>query len=326
MKRRIFTVFLAALLLCTAILSGCTHQPPTEPTPATASPETAPPETEPVFSPTAEPADATTESTEAPTEPPTEAPTEPGEERIGKLYTRNQLEAMENEQRGYGPGPNRPQFNNRPEYALDEQKRFGKYDAHFIAPDNGKIYLTFDCGYDYKTPEGVSVTEMILDVLKEKGVKGTFFVTLGFCKTSPQLVKRMINEGHTVGNHTHHHKAMPTLTIDEMVYEITSVHNYVLENFGYKMHLFRPPEGAFSTRTLALTQSLGYQTVHWSFAHRDWDPEKQPDIQESLKKVLDKAHSGAIYLLHAQSLTNATLLPDAIDGFLAKGFTIDVLK
>ena len=166
----------------------------------------------------------------------------------------------------------------------------------------------------------------MLDTLKEKNVKGVFFVTMHYVTSEPEMVKRMINEGHAVGNHTNNHPVMPTLSIDKMVDEVMSLHNYVKDTFGYEMHLFRPPTGEFSIRSLAVVQSLGYKNVHWSFAYNDWDPEKQPEVQSALDNVLKKAHSGAIYLLHAVSETNATLLGDAIDGFLAKGFKIELFN
>lgn len=237
--------------------------------------------------------------------------------------------AMENNERGYGPGPQKPEYNYRPEYAIGEQSRYGKYGANFIAPDNGNIYLTFDCGYEYTATidgKSVRVTEWILDTLKEKNVKGVFFITMDYVVKQPDLVQRMIDEGHAVGNHSTTHPNMTKCSLDKMVSEIMTLHDYVLSNFGYKMHLFRPPEGAFSTRVLAVVQTLGYKTVHWSFAHADWNTSNQPDVQASYNSIVGKAHSGAIYLLHAVSVTNATVLGDAIDAFRSKGYTLELFQ
>ncbi|MBE6917000.1 MAG: polysaccharide deacetylase [Ruminococcaceae bacterium] len=213
---------------------------------------------------------------------------------------------------------------------MGEQKRYGKYGANFIAPDNNCVYLTFDCGYEYRiTDENgnkVPITSMILDTLKEKNAKGVFFITMDYAKKEPELVQRMINEGHAVGNHTTTHPSMPTLSIDKMVEEVMTLHNYVQERYGYTMTLFRPPEGAFSVQSLAVVHSLGYKTVHWSFAHADWDPNNQPDVAATLQNILKKSHSGAIYLLHAMSLSNATVLGDAIDGFRDKGFSVELFQ
>jgi peptidoglycan-N-acetylmuramic acid deacetylase len=180
----------------------------------------------------------------------------------------------------YGPGST--SGGKRPPYADSTQNKYGKYDAHFITQDAGGIYLTFDCGYEYfaKDENGKTypVTSRILDTLKEKNVKAVFFITLPYAQKNPALVQRMIDEGHAVGNHSSTHPDMTTISIDQMVTEILTLHNYVLDNFHYKMHLFRPPTGAFSEQSLAVTQSLGYKTVDWSFAYRDWDPDQQPAL------------------------------------------------
>jgi len=334
-----FAIFAAAIILIALLvfvffsdlLKPPAPEQPSVPPTDSSTPSTAPTDelTEPpTEGSTQEPTDAPTKApTDAPTEPPTEAPTQAP---ATPLYTRDELESMSTAYDGYGPGPNRENLNNRPEYAVDNQNAYGKYGGNFIAPDNGNIYLTFDCGYEhYVTRDGkkVQVTSLILDTLKEKNVKAVFFVTMHFVKSEPDLVKRMISEGHTVGNHTANHPSgLHNLSIDKITDEVMTLHNYVKEQFGYTMNLFRPPEGAFSVQSLALLQNLGYKTVHWSFAHNDWDPENQPDVQEALDKVLTKSHSGAIYLLHAVSETNATLLGDAIDGFRAKGFKIELFR
>ncbi len=322
------------ILLVVALKPG--EDAPTTPsapsTEATTEP-TAEPTTEPTTEPTSEPTTEPTEPTDPPTEPtePSTEPTEPttgGEELIGSLYTRAELEAMENNGQGYGPGTT--SGGNRPPYADPLQKKYGQYAANFIAPDNGNIYLTFDCGYEYtatdKNGNKYRVTERILDVLKEKNVKAVFFVTMPYVKEQADLVQRMIDEGHAVGNHTNNHPVMPDCSIDEMVYEITSLHEYVKEHFNYEMTLFRFPTGEFSTRTLAVVQTLGYKTVHWSFAYGDYDTAKQPEIQKAYDKVTGSHHSGAIYLLHAISTTNATILSDCIDFFQAQGYNLELFQ
>ncbi|MFR9189581.1 MAG: polysaccharide deacetylase family protein [Anaerotruncus massiliensis (ex Togo et al. 2019)] len=130
--------------------------------------------------------------------------------------------------------------------------------------DCGKFYLTFDEGYEN------GYTPQILDVLKEKNVSAVFFVTLPFVKSSPDLVRRMIDEGHVVGNHTSHHWNPTQKSLDDAYADIKELHDYMLENFDYEMTLYRPPEGAFSEQTLAMVQQTGYTTVLWSFAS-DWD-------------------------------------------------------
>lgn len=267
------------------------------------------------------PTEAVVPETSAPetTPPPSTEANTPnnGGEYIGLLYTRDQLNAMENNRKGYGPGT--AVNGNRAPYAVNNQNAYGQYGGNFIAPDNGKIYLTFDCGYEYN-----NLTASILDTLKEKNVKAVFFITMSYAKSHPDLVWRMINEGHTVGNHSNTHPDMTTLDIDQMAWQVTSLHDYVLQNFGYEMKLFRPPTGAFSTRTLAVVQSLGYKTVHWSFAYNDWNTGAQPSLEDAYNTITSRHHSGAIYLLHAVSQSNTTVLGDVIDFFRDQGYELDL--
>ena len=206
--------------------------------------------------------------------------------------------------------------NNRPTGLQWYINRYGKYTTDFIQPLSNTIYLTMDEGYEY------GLTEGILDTLKEKNVKAVFFITLPYAKENPELVQRMIDEGHVVGNHsvTHPAAGLSTLTVEQQINEVKEVNDYVLEHFGYQMYLFRFPTGAFSEQSLAIVQSQGYRSVFWSFAYKDWVVDDQPDVETSLANALNKVHGGAIYLLHAESTTNATMLADFIDGCRAKGF------
>lgn len=259
----------------------------------------------------------TSEPSQAPeTEPPetTQPPVLTPEEEILKLS---------NEVITYGPGT--AENGNVPPYAPDAQARYGKYGAHFLEDEKGVIYLTFDCGYEYYS-DGKSVTDMILDALKEKNVKAIFFVTGSYVEKNPELVQRMLDEGHALGNHSADHRQMPQLTLEEMEDAIGDLHETVKEKFGYSMKFFRPPEGAFSLRSLAATQYLGYETVHWSFAYADWNTADQPDPEDAKEKILSSHHDGAIYLLHAVSTTNARVLGDVIDGLRDMGYRLDLLK
>lgn len=213
---------------------------------------------------------------------------------------------------GWG-GAGRDEFN-RPVSPLVHQEKLGKYDAYFILPDSDKIYLTFDEGYEY------GFTPMILDTLKEKGVSAVFFVTGHFVQTQPDLVRRMIDEGHVLGNHSNKHPNYADLPLAEAAKDLMTLHDTVKEQFGYEMKLFRFPEGCYSEQLLAMVQSLGYKSVFWSFAHNDWDVNNQPITIEAQEKIVENAHPGAIYLLHAVSRTNAEVLGDAIDIIRAKGY------
>lgn len=213
---------------------------------------------------------------------------------------------------GFPGGPVDEQ--NRPSGPLGYQEKYGKYDAHFIVPDSNKIYLTFDEGYEN------GYTARILDILKEKNVKAVFFITYPYAKAEPALVQRMVDEGHTLGNHSTAHKVFPTMTLQDAADDIMQLHDYVKANFGYEMYLFRPPEGAFSEQVLALIQSLGYKAMLWSFAYNDWNVDNQPLSLEATGNIVSKAHPGEICLLHAVSKTNSEILGDVIDQIRGQGF------
>jgi peptidoglycan-N-acetylmuramic acid deacetylase len=240
----------------------------------------------------------------------------------GTVYTQEEISALSSEKKGYGQGVQVDE-DNRPVSALWMQRDYEKYGAIFIGakadPGQEYIYLTTDEGYEN------GQTPMILDKLKEKNCKAVFFVTMEFAKGNPDLMKRIIDEGHVMGNHTVHHKSMPTLSLEEASNELTELHNYVLENYGYEMYLFRPPMGEFSEQTLALAQSLGYRTVLWSYAYRDYDIENQPDPTEALSKISAAKHDGAIYLLHAVSSTNAQIWDKVIDDFRDGGYEVKAI-
>ena len=204
---------------------------------------------------------------------------------------------------------------NRPQDAVDAQRKYGSLGGHFVDDTEEKIlYLTFDEGYE----NGYS--DDILDTLRQKGVKATSFITGDYAKREGELVQRMIDEGHTVGNHTWKHYSMPEKSLDTCREEITQLSDYVAEQYHYQMTTLRPPKGEFSERTLALATEMGYSTWLWSFAYKDWDVNTPGDPTASLQKLCDRLHPGGIYLLHAVSSTNAAILGDFIDQAQAEGY------
>lgn len=231
------------------------------------------------------------------------------------------LNGLDTTSQDWGQGSNVDE-KNRPTGALLAQEQYGAYNALFIGEDSQTIYLTFDEGYEY------GCTESILDTLKEKGVKAVFFVTEPYAKSEPELVKRMIEEGHVVGNHsvTHPSAGLPSLSVEKQQNEVLENHQYIKDNFGYDMHLFRYPAGKFSKQSLAIVNNCNYKSVFWSFAYLDYDVNNQPDQTESLKKMVDKLHPGAVYLLHAESKTNAAVLGSFIDQAKAKGYDFGVIE
>lgn len=223
--------------------------------------------------------------------------------------------AADNTVKGYGQGMAADSLN-RPLDAIQFNERYGGIDAYALSDEENRIIITFDQGYEN------GYTEKILDTLKEKNVKAIFFLTGDYAKREEALVKRMINEGHTLGNHGMTHASLPKLSHDEAVEEIMSLHNYVLNNYGYEMQYFRCPCGEYSEQALETVQECGYKTVFWSFAYVDWITDNQPDPSVGFKKLTDSAHSGEILLLHSVSATNAEILGSVIDNLREQGFSV----
>lgn len=177
------------------------------------------------------------------------------------------------------------------------------------------LYLTFDAGYENGN------VERILNVLREENTPAAFFVLKNIVIKHPHLIKRMANEGHLVCNHTMTHRDTTTLSDEEFKGELNGLAALCMEKAGIKMAgFYRPPEGRYNERTLRLASELGYKTVFWSFAYADWDNEKQPAADAAMKKILDNVHNGAILLLHPNSETNATILPEIIRTLRAQGY------
>ena len=197
-----------------------------------------------------------------------------------------------------------------------------KYNAYFIGDTTqNTIYLTFDCGYENGN------TEPILDALKKHDVKATFFVVGNFLETSPEIVKRMIAEGHTVGNHTYHHLDMSSISsMDAFKKETQDVENLFEQITGTPITKFyRPPQGKYNIENLKMAQELGYHTFFWSLAYVDWYQDKQPTKDEAFGKLLKRIHPGAIVLLHSTSSTNAQILDELLTKWEEMGYTIKPL-
>ena len=182
--------------------------------------------------------------------------------------------------------------------------------------DSNTVYLTFDCGYE------AGYTTAILDALEENDVKAVFFITGHYLNTASDLVKRMIEEGHIVGNHTVNHKCLPNISDEEIKKEVMELHNAVYEKFGYEMSYFRPPKGEFSERVVKIVQDLGYTSVMWSSAYDDWDKEKQGRLEYGKNKILDNMHNGCVLLLHSTSEDNCKILSDVIKEIKNMGYEL----
>ena len=198
-----------------------------------------------------------------------------------------------------------------------------QYDAYYAGdPSQKTIYLTFDAGYEN------GYTPAILDTLKKHNVKAAFFVVGNYIETSPDLVKRMVAEGHIVGNHTYHHPDMSKISaMEDFKKEITSLEALYKETTGQEMEKFyRPPQGKYSESNLKQAQELGYKTVFWSLAYVDWKQDAQPSREAAFDKLMPRTHDGAIVLLHSTSATNAAILDELLTRWEEMGYTFGTLS
>lgn len=199
--------------------------------------------------------------------------------------------------------------------SADELKKYNAYYADMT--DEKVIYLTFDAGYENGN------TPAILDALKKHQVPAAFFVVGNYLETSPELVKRMLEEGHIVANHTYHHPDMSKLSSsDAFLRELSELEALYTEITGQTMPKFyRPPQGKYSEANLQMAKELGYHTFFWSLAYVDWYQDKQPSKEEAFKKLLGRIHPGAIVLLHSTSSTNAAILDELLTKWEDMGYT-----
>lgn len=197
------------------------------------------------------------------------------------------------------------------------------YDAYYVGDDNEKIiYLTFDCGYENGN------TEPILDALQKHNVQATFFVVGHFLESAPDIVKRMAEDGHAVGNHTYHHLDMPTISdMETFRREVDDVADLFREITGEELSMYyRPPQGKCNTENLKMAQELGYNTIFWSLAYVDWNQDDQPSHEEALDKLTSRIHPGAIVLLHNTSQTNGEILDELLTKWEEMGYSFRPLS
>lgn len=212
-------------------------------------------------------------------------------------------------------GPGKTVDHQRPADPENLNEMYSQYNAQFLMEDTKEILLTFDEGYEN------GFTPSILDTLKEKKVSAVFFVTYDFAKDNPELIRRMIDEGHVVGNHTYRHKTMDEIDTATATEEVQFLHNYIKENYNYTMKYFRFPKGEFSEQSVNLVKELGYTSLFWSFAYADWDTANVMEQDAAYEKITSSTHNGAIFLLHAVSETNAAILGRVIDNVNQQGYT-----
>lgn len=198
-----------------------------------------------------------------------------------------------------------------------------KHNAYYIG-DTSKniIYLTFDAGFENGN------TEKILDSLKKHNVKATFFLVGNYIETSPELVERMVEEGHTIGNHTYSHPDMSKISDEESFKkELQSLESLYKETTDQELlKIYRPPQGKYCVSNLEMADKLGYKTIFWSLAYVDWYENKQPTKEEAFNKLLKRIHPGAIVLLHSTSKTNGDILDELLTKWEDMGYSFGEIK
>ena len=195
--------------------------------------------------------------------------------------------------------------------------QLARYGAAYLGdPSQKVIYLTFDAGYEN------GCTEKILDVLKKHEISAAFFLVGNYMERNADLVRRMVNEGHIVGNHTMHHPDMSKISEKSAFSkELTELEKLYKEITGQEMpKYYRPPQGTYSEENLKMAQEMGYKTVFWSLAYVDWNNDAQPTAEQAYSKLLPRIHNGAVVLLHSTSKTNAEILDDLLTKWKAMGY------
>ena len=201
----------------------------------------------------------------------------------------------------------------------DQLRRYGA--AYLGDPTAKVLYLTFDAGYENGS------TEKILDTLKKHNVRAAFFLVGNYIERNADLVRRMVEEGHIVGNHTMHHPDMSRIS-DKAAFqkELADLEKLFFDTTGKELpKYYRPPQGIYSEENLRMAQELGYRTVFWSLAYVDWNNDAQPTREAALGKLLPRTHNGAVILLHSTSRTNGEILDELLTRWKEDGYTFETL-
>lgn len=211
--------------------------------------------------------------------------------------------------------------NSQPEVPEGWKMMLKKYDGYYLGNTNEKVmYLTFDEGYEN------GYTSIILDVLKKTDTPAAFFVTGPYIENEPELIKRMVDEGHIVGNHTVNHPSMPDVSDEKIAEELSGLNEKFNKLTGENMKFMRPPRGEFSERTLAIIQKNGYKSIFWSIAYADWNTKTVKGSDYAVNQVTKQFHNGAIILLHAVSVDNANALEEIINTAKQQGYVFKSLE
>lgn len=232
------------------------------------------------------------------------------------IPTSGMVEQVQNWGLGFGESGTQPSGN-------VSAAKLAEYDAYYVGDAKEKvIYLTFDAGFENGN------TEPILDALKKHNAKGTFFVVGHYLETAPELIKRMVDEGHVVGNHTYSHPDMSAIS-DKSAFmkELQDVEALYKEITGEEMlKFYRPPQGKFSVENLQMAKEMGYKTFFWSLAYVDWYQNEQPTHEQAFEKLIPRIHPGAVVLLHNTSQTNGEIIDELLTKWEEQGYRFGTLE
>ena len=230
-----------------------------------------------------------------------------------KLNLPVEVSGTENVKNGWGM---RKMPGGRPEFTKDQISSMENNNCIYMGSEHEKVmYLTFDEGYEN------GYTAAILDTLLKHNIPAAFFITGPYLKEHNDLVKRMVNEGHIVGNHTVNHPSLPDCNIERMKKEISELSDAFFKIYGIQMKYLRPPMGEYSERTLQITSQMNYINVFWSFAYRDWETNNQKGAEYAFNEITKNFHNGAVILLHAVSRDNSNALEKILTEAINYGYT-----
>ncbi len=236
---------------------------------------------------------------------------------LSQSVTTSTYSSQDNKSYGWGIKKEQNKEPEMPQYIKD---MLAENDSFYMGDkDAKKLYLTFDEGYEN------GYTAEILDTLKEKGVTAAFFITGDYLTRSGDLVRRMVDEGHIVGNHTEGHKNLPRLSDEDVAKEISLLSERFYNEYGAEMKYMRPPEGEYSRRILSIAHDMGYKTAFWSFAYKDWLKDDIKGADYAVGQIMPYLHNGCVILLHAVSSDNAKALPIVIDRAREQGYEFSSL-
>lgn len=212
--------------------------------------------------------------------------------------------------------------NGKPPIGNATARALKEYNAYYVGDDDENvIYLTFDAGFENGN------TEQILDTLIKHDVKAAFFLVGHYLEEEPLMVKRMVDEGHIVGNHTYHHPDMSKISdVESFKKELVILEELYKQITNQDMpKYYRPPQGKFNENNLIMANDLGYKTIFWSLAYVDWYTDKQPTKEQAFNKLIPRIHPGAVLLLHSTSTTNTEILDELLTKYKEQGYTFKTL-